>query len=45
VEDEAAAGGGVEALIQRGEADLALPELADHGDEVGQGAAVQRLKG
>ncbi|WP_326665821.1 hypothetical protein [Streptomyces sp. NBC_00385] len=34
MEHEPAAGGGVEALVQRGEAGLPLAELVGHGDQV-----------
>jgi hypothetical protein len=41
VEDQPpAGGGGVELLVQGGEADLAALEVGDHGDEVFHGAAV-----
>jgi hypothetical protein len=41
VEDEPAAGcGGVQVLVQRGEADAALAQFGDHVDEVLEAAAV-----
>jgi hypothetical protein len=46
VEDESAAGGGgVEVLVQRGEADAALAEFGDHVDEVLEAAAVAVERG
>ncbi len=46
VEDKPAAGrGGVQVLVQRGEADAALAQFGDHVDEVLEGAAVAVERG
>lgn len=46
VEDESAAGGGgVQVLVQRGEADASLTQLGDHVDEVLETASVAVERG